>query len=125
MKYLAAAFAIFILAVVLLADQGRLPGFLYALYDFPYGDKLGHFLLMGGLALLANLALGQRSPRLRLLVTLGIAALVALEELSQELFLTRHADLLDLAASLCGIAVAWLICFIALTAKNAKDAKNG
>ncbi len=124
MKYLAAAFAIFILAVVLLADQGRLPGFLYALYDFPYGDKLGHFLLMGGLALLANLAVGRRPPRFRLFATLGIAALVALEELSQELFPARHADLLDLAASLTGIAVAWLVGRIILNRKDAKSAKG-
>ena len=54
---LAAAFFLFIIVIVVLADQGRLPGFVTVLVDFPNGDKVGHFLLMGGLSLLVNLAL--------------------------------------------------------------------
>ena len=100
---LAAAAFVFIAAIVVLADQGRLPGIIAALYDFPNGDKVGHFLLMGGLSLLVNLALPARPLRHHILASLLVAALVALEEASQAWFGTRHAELADLAASLAGI----------------------
>ena len=102
--FLAAVFFLFIAAIVVLADQGRLPGIIAALYDFPNGDKVGHFFLMGGLSLLVNLALPARPLRHHLLASLLVAALVALEEASQAWFGTRHAELADLAASLAGIA---------------------
>ncbi len=44
-----------ILLIVILADTRRL-GFLGVIYDFPNGDKVGHFLLFGLLSLLVNLA---------------------------------------------------------------------
>jgi VanZ family protein len=100
---LTAAFFLFILLIVILADQGRLPGQITALYDFPYGDKVGHFLLMGGLSLLVNLSFSSRPIHRHILATLLVAALVALEEASQAWFGTRHSDLGDLAASLAGI----------------------
>ena len=100
---LAAVFLLFIAGIVVLADQGRLPGFITGLYDFQNGDKVGHFLLMGGLSLLVNLALPSRSGRHHILAILLVAALVALEEASQAWFGTRHSDLADLAASLAGI----------------------
>ena len=61
--FLAAGFFLFIAAIIVLADQGRLPGIIAALYDFPNGDKVGHFFLMGGLSLLVNLALPARPLR--------------------------------------------------------------
>jgi hypothetical protein len=99
----AAAFFLFITVIVILADQGRLPGIITALYNFPNGDKVGHFLLMGGLSLLVNLAIAPRPIRRHVLATLIVAALVALEEASQAWFGTRHADIADLAVSLAGI----------------------
>ena len=36
-----------VLLIVILADSGNLPKIVSDLYDFPYGDKIGHFLLMG------------------------------------------------------------------------------
>ena len=103
MFIVAAAFLCFIAGIVVLADQGRLPAFITGLYNFQYGDKVGHFLLMGGLSLLVNLALPSRSGRGHILAILLVAALVALEEASQAWFGTRHAELADLAASLAGI----------------------
>ena len=100
---LAAAFFLFIAFIVVLADQGRLPGFVTVLVDFPNGDKVGHFLLMGGLSLLVNLAQPASSGRRHILAILLVALLVALEEASQSWFGTRHPDLADLAASLAGI----------------------
>ncbi len=101
---LAAAFFLFILFIVVLADQNRLPGFITVLYNFPYGDKVGHFLLFGGLSFLLNLSLPPRPLRYHILATLLLAALIALEEASQALFASRHPDPADLAASLAGTA---------------------
>ena len=57
MKYLAILFGLFILLVIVLADTEHLPRFIKVIYDFPYGDKLGHFILYGLLALFVTLAL--------------------------------------------------------------------
>jgi VanZ family protein len=101
--FLAVAFFLFIVVIVVLADQGNLPSIVTVLYNFPYGDKVGHFLLMGILSLLVNLSLPPRPLHGHILVTLGIIAVVALEEASQAWFGTRHPDIIDLAASLAGI----------------------
>lgn len=105
-KLWAAAAVLALLAVggiIWAADRGALPSLLTGLYAFPHGDKLGHFLLMGGLSFAVTLAIG--APAGPLLT----AALVTLEELSQLAFRTRSFDLLDLLASLLGIAVfGWL-----------------
>lgn len=81
---------------------------------WPGGDKLGHFGLMGGLALMFDRACRKRDVQLgRLRVPLApaiVAALVFLEELSQ-LWLPgrRTFDWLDLAADALGIAsCVWL-----------------
>ena len=105
MKYLAAAAFVLVAVIILLADRGTLPGFIVALYAFPNGDKVGHFLLMGGLGMLVNLALPGRPVRRHLIATLILALLVTAEEFSQNFFGTRNADWIDLLASLAGIAV--------------------
>ena len=65
-------------------------------------DKLGHFLLLGMLSLLAVAFFG-RARALRVMAVL--AAVSALEELSQAWFPARTLDGLDLAANLVGIAL--------------------
>jgi polysaccharide biosynthesis protein VpsQ len=100
---LAAVFFLIIAVIIVLADLDRLPRFITIFYDFPNGDKVGHFLLMGALSLLVNLALPARPARRHILAIALLAALVAREEFSQAWFGTRHADLLDLTASLAGI----------------------
>jgi polysaccharide biosynthesis protein VpsQ len=96
--------------VIFTADLGRLPGVITNLYAFPYGDKVGHFFLMGGLAFCVNLALkGCRiniGPWRVLTGSLVVAAGVTIEEFSQLFFQNRTFDLLDLSASLLGI---WLL----------------
>lgn len=111
-KWLAIAFSIFIVIVIILADMGTLPGLIRGLYDFPNGDKLGHFILYGILSLLLNLAFTLR-PGLNLLrtiltVSLTLAALIGLEEWSQSLFGSRTMDIVDLLASYAGVTVAAL-----------------
>lgn len=107
-------FALFILAIILLADTGRLPGVLHFIHDIPYGDKIGHFLLIGILSFLANSTALRYAPRKppRLVVALTCLALAlffGLEEASQVLIPARRASFLDLLADLAGIAFfGWL-----------------
>jgi len=106
-------FVIALSAIILLADRGRLPGLVYRLYAFPGGDKVGHVLLMGGLALLLNLCfiggsvaiLGQRAPLGGALA----ASIVLIEEISQLGFHSRTFSWVDLGCSLLGVMCASLI----------------
>jgi hypothetical protein len=109
MLRLSLAFALVLTAIIVLANLGRL-GFLYDLYSFPYGDKVGHFVLFGLLSLLLNLALFQLTPRIQphrlaIWVSAGIALVVTVEELSQIWLPSRSTDWLDLGASYAGIAL--------------------
>jgi len=113
MKWLTALFSLFIVLIIVLADQGRL-GILRVINQIPYGDKVGHFALYGILTLLFDLtflrARPNRSPNL-LVVSIGLilAVLIGAEEFSQRYFSTRHSNLLDLAASYLGmIFFSWL-----------------
>ena len=105
----ALAFAIILGVIVIAADEGRLPAFIARLYDFPYGDKVGHFILIGGLAFLVNMSVTSwrgNEPWLTLLIaSLVITAIVSLEEASQSFFQSRHANWQDLASSYAGILV--------------------
>jgi polysaccharide biosynthesis protein VpsQ len=104
---LALLFGLFLILVVILADQGQVKAVFGFLYNFPYGDKVGHFGLYGILAFL--LSLSFLPVRVRVLAlkplrsSLILAGIVTLEEISQAFFPTRRADPLDLAASLAGI----------------------
>ena len=107
MKRLAILFSLFILAIIVLADLGKL-GFLGFVYDIPYGDKAGHFILYGILTLLVDLALFQsvpNGPRKRIAIISGLvlAFLIGLEEFSQRYFATRTFSLVDLSASYLGV----------------------
>ena len=118
MKYIAVLFFIFTIAVVVLADTGNLPHSIRAIYDFPNGDKLGHFILFGLLNLFITRAflssfLSRRFDKLSatprgwatLSIGLILALLIALEEFSQKYFSMRTFDLIDLFASYLGVVV--------------------
>lgn len=92
----------FVAWVILSADGGSMPGFIAALYRFPNGDKLGHFLLMGILAFIITLALPRR---FRLAGLAVLAAILGLEEFSQQFINHRTSSWLDLICSLAGVAV--------------------
>ena len=114
----------FFLLIVFLADSGNLPRPIRKLYDFPYGDKLGHFLLMGLLSYVLNRTaiLARQSShqaernapdlnlvRVLLTVSLLLAFFITLEEFSQQLFPRRTFSLSDLIAGYAGIIFfAWL-----------------
>ena len=114
MKRLAILFTLFILLVIVLADAGVLSHYVGFVYRFPFGDKAGHFILYGILALLINLALFRSRPdqsRSSLAVKCGLtlALLIGLEEFSQLYFSNRTFDLVDLSFSYLGlVSFSWV-----------------
>jgi polysaccharide biosynthesis protein VpsQ len=113
MKRLGVGFLFFVVVIIILADNGKMPHLISALYDFPYGDKVGHFFLFGLLNFflaLAFLPSFPNQPRIRVLVSIGLilALAIAIEEWSQHFFSTRTADWLDLLASYLGLTVGGL-----------------
>ena len=107
MKWLTILFALFIILIIVLADQGNL-GILKLINQIPYGDKAGHFILYGILTLLLDLtlirSLPDRSPK-RVVVICGLilAVFIGLEEFSQQYFPSRTFDLIDLTFSYLGV----------------------
>jgi VanZ family protein len=87
-----------IVAASVLAACGRLP----TLALRGGLDKVGHFVMLGGLSFLAVGFFG-RARWLRVVAVLGV--LSALEEASQAWFPARTVDAADLAANLLGIAL--------------------
>jgi VanZ family protein len=108
MKWLAILFTLFILLVIVLADAGILAHYVGFIYEFPFGDKAGHFILYGILTLLLDLALFRARPNrnrklLALQCGLVLAVLIGLEEFSQQFFSSRSFDLVDLTFSYLGV----------------------
>lgn len=108
MKWLAILFTLFIVLVIVLADAGLLARYVGFVYQVPWGDKAGHFILYGMLALLLNLALFRARPdqspkRLAVQCGLILALLIGLEEFSQQFFANRTFDLIDLTFSYLGV----------------------
>lgn len=115
MKKLAILFAVFLLVIIILADAGSL-GFLVFLYNFPYGDKAGHFILYGILSFLLNLTFLRSLPsqppkRVAVIMTLILALAIGLEEYSQKFFANRISSSVDLIFSYAGIALGTWIAY--------------
>jgi VanZ family protein len=109
-------FSFLIVAIVIGADTGRFPSLLQPLYDFPGGDKAGHFILFGILSFLLNksalVLFPKRTPaRLVLTVSLLLSIVIGLEEWSQSLFPSRTMSLIDLGASYMGVLVFALLAY--------------
>ncbi len=106
-RRVAILFALLLVALVVIANEGLAGPIFGRFYDFPNGDKVAHFLLMGTLSFLVSL--GFSSGRISIFSLrplkscLIISAVVALEELSQSFFPGRSASILDLSASLAGV----------------------
>lgn len=100
---------IFILAgIIFLADSNGTNYFAFVGL-LPFGDKIGHFCLMGFFSLIVNLALSAKTIRLwklnYLLGSLIVFAVVFAEEISQIFVRGRSFDLTDLAADAAGIFI--------------------
>ena len=101
----------FLILIVILANTGLLPRGIRQLYDFPYGDKVGHFLLMGLINFILNWTMlaSRTDPQPATViwkVSLLFALIVTLEEFSQQFFPRRTFSLLDLSFSYLGITAA-------------------
>ena len=113
MKWITILFTVFLLIIIVLADTGNL-GILKLVNRLPYGDKAGHFILYGILALLADLTLFRSFPlqnpkRIAMISGLILALFVGLEEFSQQFFAERTFSYKDLIASYLGLIVfSWL-----------------
>ncbi len=113
MKRWAIFFGVFLLLIIVLADTGHL-GWLGKVYNFPYGDKVGHFTLFGLLSLVVDLSVFEARPsadkkRLAVITSLILALFIGLEEYSQRFFPTRTSDIFDFLASCAGVTFfAWL-----------------
>lgn len=110
-------FALFLLLVIVLANTGKVGDVFGWVYFFPYGDKVGHFVLWGTLALLVSLGFPTSRVQILTLKVLKSNLIVCippvLEEISQFFFPERSASLIDLAAGLAGVFIlgevgAWL-----------------
>jgi hypothetical protein len=117
MKYISVLFFIFIIAVIVLADNGSLPHFIRALYDFPNGDKAGHFVLFGlfnFILIRTYLSFFPSRSLGRVILSIGLILVLftAIEEWSQKLFSARTFDLLDLLASYAGVFTSASLAFL-------------
>ena len=111
-KILAVLFFLFILLIILFADNGSLSSYLRGIYDFPGGDKIGHLVLYGIMAFLLVRAYPRPLRLASITIPISVIALLifaGLEEYSQQFFSTRTADIVDLTCSLIGIITGtWL-----------------
>jgi VanZ family protein len=107
MKWLTGLYLLLLGVIVFLADQQRYQPLFRRVRELPYGDKLGHLLLMGMLSFLLNLTLSCRWMRVwkieLLKGSLIVAVIVTLEEFSQIFVKYRTFDLGDLFFDYVGI----------------------
>ena len=111
--YFTALWFLAVTGIIMLADTGGAAWLFRWIELTPGSDKAGHFVLIGGMALLLNVALrARRMPALgrRWLVgSVMVVALFTAEEYSQKFNRRRHFDYGDLAADYAGIWCAgWL-----------------
>ncbi|MCB9595151.1 MAG: VanZ family protein [Sandaracinaceae bacterium] len=105
-----AFYATFLVGVVIAANIGGTNELFGPIVRaVPYGDKVGHFALIGLLAMLVDLAARRRDfsiGRLSIpMAPLVLFGLVLAEELSQLALDTRTCDPLDVAADIAGMVV--------------------
>jgi hypothetical protein len=103
----------FVVGIIFIADRGGLRPFFEWIAEHPGSDKAGHFVLIGGLAFMLNVALGMRrcavGPFRLAFGGLLIGIAITIEEISQIWIPSRKFDFGDLAANYAGIICAgWL-----------------
>ena len=100
-------FVLFIFFVIYWADTGTMPALLAKIYNFPNGDRTGHFVLYGIFTLLINGAFHARIQFSKFSFGRGsllVALFSVVEEISQLAFAShRTVDLVDLTFSLLGV----------------------
>lgn len=106
-KLLAIAFVLFLALVIFWANTRTMPTLMRQIYIFPFGDKLGHFVLYAILAYLLTAAMPFKKLSIgKITIPLGVVlalSLATLEEFSQLFIPSRTADWLDLTSGYLGI----------------------
>ncbi|HEY0458222.1 MAG TPA: VanZ family protein [Pyrinomonadaceae bacterium] len=109
MKILLVVYIFILAGIIFLADRRGTRYMLRFVGNIPYGDKLGHFLLMGGFAFLLNLVLDARTFSLwKIRYLLGSViglVVVTIEEISQIFVSGRTFDWSDLVFDFLGIFI--------------------
>jgi VanZ family protein len=107
MKWLTGLYFLLLGVIVFMADQKKYQPLFQHVRALPYGDKLGHLILMGLFSFLLNMALGCRTLRVwkieLLKGSLAVALVVTLEEFSQIFIRYRTFDAGDLVFDYLGI----------------------
>ena len=113
-KILTVCYVLILAGIIFVADRKSTQYLLNFIGNIPYGDKLGHFFLMGFFSFLLNLSLNCRKVWRILLGSLIVATVVTIEEISQIFVRGRTFDLSDLIFDFLGILIfgelARLIC---------------
>lgn len=106
-QILGISFLIFIGFVILSANNGWDFFFFGWVKYLPLGDKMAHFILVGGVSFFVNLLLEVRMLKVgktRLLLgSLIVFIFITMEEFSQMFLIRRNFDLIDLTANYLGI----------------------
>lgn len=105
-KILTIVYILILAGIIILADFNGTNFFSFFRY-IPYGDKVGHFCLMGMFSFLLNLALKARTVQFwkfsYLLGSLIVGVIVLTEEFSQKFISGRTFDFNDLVFDFAGI----------------------
>ena len=108
-KIITVVYFLILVGIVVLADSRGTQFFLKLNFGIPYFDKVGHFVLMGGLSFLVNLALRAKTVSIwkiqYLLGSLIVLLIVTIEEFSQMFISGRAFDWGDLVADYLGIFI--------------------
>ena len=99
------------------ANTGEYNTMIKVMKSLPHGDKMGHFILYGGLTLILNLTLGLRQVRIGyhdfLLGSVIILIITFIDEFTQIPQESRTFELLDMSSNLLGIIffshLAWVV----------------
>lgn len=108
-KILFVVYILILAGIIILANIRETQYLFRPIRRLPYGDKIGHFFVMGLFSFVTNLVLQARTIQLwkirYLLGSLVVLALVTLEEFSQLFIRGRSFDWTDLIADGAGILV--------------------
>jgi polysaccharide biosynthesis protein VpsQ len=104
-KILTVCYVCVLAGIIFVADIKSTRYVLSFVGSIPFGDKLGHFFLIGIFAFLLNLSLSCRKVWRVLIGSLSVFAIVTLEEFSQIFIRGRSFDLTDLIADFLGILI--------------------
>jgi VanZ family protein len=124
MKWVTYIFIVLLILIVIVANLGLSPQFFPFIYQIPWGDKLGHFILMGLLSFLLNMI--TNAPRIQvfsldiLKISLIVMIIVTIEEFSQLILKYRGFSPLDLIFDYTGIFIFGRFALILSDKQNTK-----